>query len=95
MSEAGENIELEENIVKSIRMPNRFIKKEESKTQDLILKGAPNTAFLITRKLLWHVKIIGLGVCMIDIFHESKKFKKIGKAVDTKVQQLREQIIDE
>ena len=50
---------------------------------------------MITRKLLWHVKIIGLGVCFIDIFYESKKFKKIGKAVDTKVERLKDKIFDE
>ena len=47
---------------------------------------------MIGWKAIFHIHIVGLGIAFVDVFLEKHKYKKIGKAMDLKVEKMNHEI---
>lgn len=57
-----------------------------------MVKDSAGTFLMVGRKLLWHVHIVGLAIAFVDVFLESKKYKKIGMTMDKKIDKVKTEI---
>ena len=70
-------------------------RKKDPKAHNLLVKDSAGTVLMVGRKLLWHVHVVGLAIAFVDVFLESKKYKKIGATMDKKIEKVKTEIRDE
>lgn len=70
-----------DQLMKITDLQSQFGKSEKA-PKNLLVKTSAGTILMVGRKLLWHVHIVGLAIAFVDVFLESKKYKKIGVTMD-------------
>lgn len=76
----------EEKLMRIEDLSSNMMPKEKAPTSNqLLVKDGASSLVMLGRKLLFHVHIVGFAVAFLDVFLESKKYKKIGRTMDIKV----------
>lgn len=84
----------EAKLAKLEKLQNKFhIKKKEQKSN--LAKNSLSTMFMITRKILWHVNIIGIAMTAVEIILEGEKHDKMLGIMDSKVGAAKKEITDQ
>ena len=83
---------VEQKLLRIEELTNNINKAKPIKTKNLLLRDGIGGFLMVTRKLLWHVHIVGLGIAFVDVFLEGQKYDKIGKAMDKRVDKVEKDI---
>ena len=90
--------ESEDSLKRLEELKNQIGAKHGQKPKSLLVKDGAGTMLMVGRKLLWHIHIVGLAIAFVDVFLESKKYKKIEMTMDRKVEaakaELRSQMFE-
>ena len=91
--QSGENCEVNNDakLIKLEELKNKFHiqKKKQSSSKT---KNSLSTIFMVTRKVLWHVHVIGLAITAVEIVLEGEKHEKMISTIDLKVQTAKRDI---
>lgn len=80
-----EELSVEDKLLRLEDLSSNINKPKPIKTKNLLVRDGVGGFLMVTRKLLWHIHIVGLGIAFVDVFLEGQKYSKIGKAMDKRV----------
>ena len=82
----------EEKLLRLDDLSSNITKSKPIKTKNLLVRDGVGGFLMVTRKLLWHIHIVGLGIAFVDVFLEGQKYSKIGKAMDERVEKVEKEM---
>ena len=80
------NIELDAKVklAQLEELQNKLHLKKKPASSNFF-KNSLSSAFMITRKVLWHMQIVGIAITALEVFLEGEKHDKMTESMDDKI----------